>query len=191
MKKRVKSKISCCNFFAKNRRGQIWVETVIYTLIAFAMIGLVLAFAKPEIERIQDKAIIEQSIQVMEDIDIIITELVQGGSGNKRLIELKIKEGVLKIDSGNDKILFELEGKHTYSEPGVEITEGNLKIYTKQQGKLNFVNITRDYSGTYNITYDGTDILKSISKASTPYNILISNNGKDASEKIIIDIEIS
>jgi len=173
------------------KRGQIWVETVIYTLIAFAMIGLVLAFAKPEIERIQDKAIIEQSIQVMEDIDITITELVQGGSGNKRLIELKIKEGVLKIDSGNDKILFELEGKHTYSEPGVEITEGNLKIYTKQQGKLNFVNITRNYSGTYNITYDGTDDLKSISKAPTPYNILISNNGKDASEKIIINIEIS
>jgi uncharacterized protein (UPF0333 family) len=40
-------------FFAKNKRGQIWVETVVYTLIALVMIGLVLAFAKPKIEELQ------------------------------------------------------------------------------------------------------------------------------------------
>ncbi len=175
---------------SNQKKGQIWIETVIYTLIAFAMIGLVLAFAKPKIEEIQDKAIIEQSIDVMKDIDATITEIVQGGSGNKRLIELSIKEGILKIDGKNDMLLFELEGKHTYSEPGVEITEGNLKIYTEQKGKLNFVNITRTYEN-YNITYNEKDSLKSLSKASTSYNLIFSNNGKDDNDKTIIDIGIS
>ena len=38
--------------------GQVWVETVTYTLIAIVMIGLVLSFAKPKIEELQDKTII-------------------------------------------------------------------------------------------------------------------------------------
>ena len=33
-------------------RGQVWVETVVYTLIAFIMIGLVLGVAKPKIEKL-------------------------------------------------------------------------------------------------------------------------------------------
>ena len=30
------------------KEGQVWVETVVYTLIAFVLIGLVLSFAKPK-----------------------------------------------------------------------------------------------------------------------------------------------
>lgn len=197
MKKRVKfktpnentfviSKISCCNFFPKNRRGQVWVETVIYTLVALAMIGLVLTFAKPKIEEIQDKALIEQSIKMIEDIDILIMGIVQGGSGNKRLLEVGIKKGVLKIDGENDKIVFEIEGKH--SEPGVKIEEGNLEIYTEKKGELHLVTITRDYNGIYNITYNGADKLKSITKSSTSYKLLISNEGGDL---IRINIEVN
>ena len=37
------------------KRGQVWVETVIYTLIALALIGTVLAFVKPKVEEMQDK----------------------------------------------------------------------------------------------------------------------------------------
>ncbi len=33
-----------------DKRAQIWIETMIYTLIAFIMLGLVLAYAKPKIE---------------------------------------------------------------------------------------------------------------------------------------------
>ena len=50
------------------KRGQIWVETVIYTLIALVMIGTILAFALPKISEIQDKSTIEQSIIVIKDI---------------------------------------------------------------------------------------------------------------------------
>ena len=87
-----------------NKKGQIWVETVVYTLIAFTLIGLVLTFAKPKIEEIQDKGLIEQSIKVLDDIDLIIKTL--GGSGNQRLIMLGISKGTLNIDGKNDRLFF-------------------------------------------------------------------------------------
>jgi len=190
MKKRVKSEISSGNFFEKNRRGQIWVETVIYTLIAFILIGLVLAFVKPKIEELKDKSILEQSIEMMEDLDIIITEVIQAGAGNKRVIEVAIRKGDLRLDGSNDKLLFEFEGKYVYSEPGENIQQGNLIILTKEVGKIGLVNITRDYSD-YNITYNGEDHLKIISKAATPYNFVISNSGKDGEDKTVIDIKLN
>ncbi len=187
MNKRVKSEISCCNFFKKNHRGQIWVETVIYTLIAFALIGLVLAFAKPKIEEIRDKAIIEQSITVMQDIDSLITDIRTTGS--KRTIDVNIRKGNLRIDGISNKLIFEFEGKYTYNEPGEELQEGALTINTEVIGKTSFVNITRDYSD-YNITFNGEDSSKVISKASTPYNFIISNLGKDSGDKTIINIQL-
>src|SRR3989339_625134 len=98
------------------KRGQVWVETVIYTLIAFVMIGSVLAFVKPKVEEMQDKAIIEQSIGMMEDINTIVLSLVHGGAGNKRKIELGIKKGILMIDGQNNKLIFEIESGNTYTE---------------------------------------------------------------------------
>ena len=49
------------------KNGQVWVETVIYTLIAFSLIAAVLAFVKPKIDELQDKAIIEQSIGMIKE----------------------------------------------------------------------------------------------------------------------------
>ncbi|GAF97569.1 unnamed protein product, partial [marine sediment metagenome] len=147
------------------KRGQVWVETIIYTLIAFVMIGLVLFFATPKIGQVQDKSIIEQTVTVMENIDTTISAI--GVAGNKRLVELKIRKGDLKIDSANDMLIFEMISRHAYSEPGVDIPEGNIIIHTTKKGDLNIVNLTRDYSGLYNITYQLGDELKTITKSAT------------------------
>ena len=99
-----------------NKRGQVWIETVIYTLIAFSLIAAVLAFVKPKIEEIQDNAIIEQSLGLMKDIDSTIREIIQGGSGNKRKLEIAIKKGSLGIDGENDRLVFEIDSRKLYSE---------------------------------------------------------------------------
>lgn len=104
------------NTFSKNYRGQVWIETVIYLLIAFVMMGLVLSYVKPKIEDLRDKAIIEQSLDVINEIDNTISTI--GSTGNKRLIEIGVKKGVFNIDSENDMITFELETKYQYSEFG-------------------------------------------------------------------------
>jgi len=170
------------------KRGQVWIETVIYTLIAFVMIGLVLSFAKPKIEEIQDKAIIEQSIGMLKDINNLVLS-VNKVAGNQRIIEIGIKKGELKIDGINDNIVFEIESRYAYSQPGENVFVGDIIAYTQEKGKFNTVTLTSNYS-KYNITYKGTDNLKTITKSSTPYKITISNIGKDASDKVILDIDI-
>ncbi len=173
------------------KKGQVWVETVIYTLIAFVMIGAVLAFVKPKIEEFQDKAIIDQTLTAVENINSIIISIVQGGEGNKRLVEFGIKKGILKIDGETNKLIFELESKYAYSEPGVDVPVGSAIARTESQGKTNLITITMDYSEKYDITYQNEDILKLINKAATPYKIAISNNGKEnENTKTQIDFKV-
>ncbi len=162
------------------KRGQVWIETVVYTLIAFAILGAILGFAKPKIEKIQDKSIIEQSIGIMKNIDSIIED-VKIVSGNKREIELSIKKGSLNIDAENDQIIFEIESPYDYSEPGITITNGNIEIYNNQVGKINKINATIDYSEKYNLTINDEDRLELLTKSSGSYSLFISNKGKENS----------
>lgn len=171
------------------KRGQVWIETVIYTLIAFVLISTTLAFVKPKIEEMQDKAIIEQSIELIEAIDSQILSIIQGGPGNKRLIEIGLKKGLLEINGKEDKIVFEMESRSTYSEPGLEVNLGNIIVYTEKRGKFNLITLTRNYS-EYNITFQGSDAIKSLSKAATNYKLSVSNKGTDGN-RTIIDFEVN
>ncbi|OGI12484.1 hypothetical protein A3K64_04195 [Candidatus Micrarchaeota archaeon RBG_16_36_9] len=181
MKKRKK-------FFRINNHGQVWIETVIYTLIAFVLIGLVLSFAKPKIEELQDRAIIEQSLSMLKQIDSTI--LTMGEAGNQRILELGIKKGNLKIDAINDDIIFELESKSIYSEPGQNISDGSVRIFTEKRTGYSLVTLTADYSENYNIEFEGKEEVKILSKASTAYKLSILNEGEDISEKIILNMSI-
>lgn len=174
----------------KSTKGQVWVETVIYTLIAFALIGAVLAIAKPKIEEIQDTAIIKQSVGMMEDLNGLILSVVQGGSGNKRKIEIGIKKGGLEIDGIQDTVSYSMEGLSKYSEPGQDISWGSTVIRTDEIGDMYRVSLLNNYSGQYNISFDDRQTLKTLTKSATPYKIFISNNGLDQNNKPIINIEL-
>ena len=178
------------DFSSKNHKGQVWVETVMYTLIALVMIGLVLTFARPKIQELQDKALIDQSVNMLKQIELTILDM-GGYAGNQRVFELGIKKGELKIDSINDKIIFEIESMNTYSEPGKVINDGNLFIYTQTKGDMNIVNLTRDYSSSYNIRFNGGEELEILTTSSVSYRLFLTNNGQDADGKTIIDISIT
>lgn len=172
-----------------NKRGQIWIETVIYTLIALVMIGLVLTYAEPKIEEIQDKSIIEDSMEILESINSILFEIDKGGPGNKRLMQLSVKKGQFIIDAVNNKIIFKIESRHKYTEPGVDVELGNVLAHTQERSKINIVNLTIDYH-KYNMTVSGEKKVETLNRASVPYSLLISNNGKDSEDKLIIDFEL-
>lgn len=168
------------------KRAQVWIETAMYILIATVIIGLVISFVGPKISEMQDKAILENSATMLRDLDNIISSIVQDGAGNVRKIELPLKKGALTINSPSDKIVFEMEGRYAYSEPGKPITQGSLTIYTRQTGNINTVNMTSSYPN-YNITFNGEDQVKSISQASNPYTVYITNQG---GSKPVINFEI-
>ena len=160
-----------------NKKGQVWIETVIYTMIAFVMIGLVLSYAKPAIEEKQDKAILEQSTELMKKIDSTI--LTIGSAGNKRVLDVLIKRGEFKINSTTDSLIFEMESKNIYTEPGISIKDGSLTILTTKKSDYHLVTLNLNYANRWNITYLDEDKDKSISKSSTSYQIAISNKGND------------
>ena len=170
----------------KRKKGQIWVETIIYTLIAFAMIGLALAFVKPRIDEIQDRGIIEQSITLLEDIDDVIKNI--GDPGNQRVIEIGIRKGVLKIDAAGERLIFEIESRSEFIEAGEDYKTGDVLITSKKIGNLNEIILTITYSN-YNLTYDNKHELKQFGRSSTPYKLLISNEGESAG-KIIVNFEL-
>ncbi len=158
------------------KKGQIWVETVIYMLVAFAMIALVLAFIRPKIEELRDKAVIEQSIEIMNGIDNLFSEILI--PGNKRVLEVGIKKGTMVITPSTDTITIEVESSYAYSEPGEPIFIGDLEVLTEEKGKISLVTITRDYSSEYNLTYQNQEVPKSITKSPVPYKLFITNEGK-------------
>ncbi len=173
----------------KNKSGQVWIETVVYTLIAFALIGAALTFIKPKIEEIQDKSLLDQSVEMLQDINSIISSI--GTSGNVRVIDLNIKKGVLKIDPKGDLIIFEMESSSVYSEPGQKRERDNVIILTEQYSGINKVTITTNYSAGYNLTFNGQDDTeKLLNKAPNPYKFSIENKGVDG-DKILINLNIA
>lgn len=177
----------------RNKRGQVWIETVIYTLIALIMIGAVLGWGKPKIEQLQDKAIIEQTIGIFEDIDSQILSAVQGGAGNKRTLEIGLKKGSIAIHAEEDvdAIFYEIETRHTYSEPGEYIHIGNVLARTVKKGEYNDVVLKIDYAGIYDLKFEGTNTQKTITKSSTPHKLTISNDGASATGLPIINMIVN
>jgi len=172
------------------KKGQVWVETVIYTMIAFILIATVLVFVRPKIEEMQDQAIIKQSISLVKDIDLTIISALNGASGTKKLIELNLNKGSLEFNGKNDKIRFELLTPAMYSEPGINISEGNMIIRTEIKGEENLVSIERTYNGSrYNLTVNKMDEIKTLSKGSTSYKVFIENRGS-VQNKSQVNIQI-
>jgi len=160
------------------------VETVVYLLVAFVMIGLVLSFIKPKIEELKDKSITEQSIEILKNIDNSI--LTMGDAGNKRVLDISIRKGSLIIDSNNNSVIFTMDTRYVAGEPGEIIYIGNVQTLTEVSGRNSKITLTRYFGENYNITYDGEKTLKTLNKAPTPYRLSITNNG-ETGNKINMD----
>lgn len=175
--------------FYSGVRGQIWIETVVYTLIAITLIGAVLAFILPRIEEIQDNAVIEQSVGVLEDLNSVILEVVHGGRGNKRIMDIGVKKGELKIRGAQDLISFEIESGYGYSELDKSIKVGNVDVITQRVGsELNRITLSVSYD-EYDLAYAGEDAEKIIGKSPAPYKLSIENKG-EVEGKIVVDMEV-
>ena len=172
------------------RKGQIWVETVIYTLIGLSLIGVVIALVMPKIGEFKDKATIEQTIEVLNLIDSKVNEVLSA-PGNVRYIKLKMRRGELIINGTSDGIIYELAGIDTkYSETNVPIEIGNVNVLTNETGSNYKVTLELNFSN-YNLTYDGADVVEQFSGVSIPYEFIILNNGTSGTDgKIQIDIGV-
>jgi hypothetical protein len=158
-----------------NRKAQIWIETVLYTVIILAIISLVLSFSMPAITKQKEQAIVQQSIDSMKTFDEKIRE-TQRETGNVRILDYTLREGDLYIDGDGNNITLTINDlSNLYSQPGIAINDGNVKIISEEGKKKQTVNIILNYG--FNITYNGQDTTQKFSPAKIPYKFSIENNG--------------
>lgn len=158
----------------QRKKAQVWVETVVYTLIGISIIGVLLAVAKPRVDEIRDKLIIEQTIESFNQIHSKILE-IQDAPGNQRTLGLKLSRGKIIINPDSDEISWEMGSKYEYSQIGSEIELGKLIIMTQQADPYNIRIILR--YPEYNLTlFEGIDNLE-IEESPTPYTLIFQNVG--------------
>jgi type II secretory pathway pseudopilin PulG len=174
----------------KEKKAQVWLETVLYTLIGLALIGVVLGLVYPKINEAKEKVLVEQSINSLSVLDEKINEAIRWGAGNRREAEFSMKKGELYINSTSNEIMFALLGlSKPYSQPGVEISSGRIKIMTISGQKTNSVYLRIPYSA--DITYGQKNEVKKFNAAATPYRFFIENKGEAGASVNIDIVEVS
>lgn len=162
--------------WCSSKRSQIWIETVIYTLIGLAIIGLLISTIMPRVNEMKDKSLIGQSIDSLNTVNSKVMETLTS-AGNTRQVFLSVRRGEYVIDSLNDSIYFILKDtKLRYSEPEEYVSRGDITVLTKEKKDKYDVYLILNYS-YYNITYENKEFNRVLTPASTTYNLLIENNG--------------
>lgn len=172
--------------FLVNKKAQVWIETVIYTLIGLAIMGILLSIIIPSINSKKDEIIIKQSLDILKNIENKMNEVVYYGSGNSREMEIKIKKGQLIFNFNEDYIEFNIESENKYSEIGEEIKDGNVNISTIKNGNLYEVKL-KLFLENINLTFSEDQSEKVFQASESSYYILITNKGSE-NNKIIIEI---
>ncbi len=175
-----------------SKKGQVWIETVIYLLIGLGVIGVLLAFIKPQIDSSVDKNYIEKSIESLNKIDSTINE-ISYVTGNSRSLILALKRGQLKVNSTEDTISLKIEdSKFEYSEIGKEIniTGTRLRVLTSETNARKDVILTLSYSDYFNITINEREETKYVQTSETPYVLILRNNGGNETTPTNIDLTV-
>lgn len=160
-------------------RSQMWISTIIYMLIGLTIISALLIAVKPKIEESRDRFTIKYVINALDSLDSLINE-VNEVIGTKRVFEIKISKGKIKIIPQGDIIEYEIITNFKFSEPNKTLKIGNINLITKEEeGKIR-TRIWINYSeSNINITTmkneEGKNI--TITPSETKYKLWIENIG--------------
>ena len=159
---------------SKNNKSQVWVETVIYTLIGLSVIAIILAVALPQIEKSKDRSIIEQTVVALNTLDGKISEVEQS-PGSVRVIDFSIAKGKLEINAVNESIMYTLEDTRLeLSQIGEEIKLGRIVLKTEKMPARYRITLTMSYSNL-DITNKYGENLKVLQGGAAPYKVGIEN----------------
>ncbi len=175
----------------REKLGQIWIETAIYTLIGLTIIGIVLSIATPQIEKAKERSIISQTADALIELNNEIQKVEQS-AGSVKIITFKITKGKLEIDPENNRTLYTLEDTNLeFSEEGEKVKEGDLYVITNKSGRRFDVSLELLHEGV-NITFNNKKALKTLHAASAPYKLRLENVGdNEFGEPVHIDFSLA
>jgi len=154
----------------QSKKAIVWVSTVLYILISLAIIGIVLAAVQPRINEAKNKAVIEQTIILMHEIDNKIEEVSYAGPGNIRSLDLQLKKGLLKINETNKSIAWELKNSaYQYSEPSIPININKINALTTETPEGYDIKLILKYNQTL------MSEINTLQAAEIPYKIFFEN----------------
>ena len=162
-----------------NNQGDVWVSTVLYTLIGLAIIGSLIAVLQPKISELKDKLVAEQTVQSLNVLDDTMLR-AREATGTRLNYILRLDKGNFIIDGVNESIYWQSDSKYQYSEENkpINLTAGRMQVLTVKSGGLWNINFMIDYRGYgLNITVNGKDDIKPLTPSSMPYSIWITNKG--------------
>jgi len=175
----------------ENKKAQVWIESVIYTVVGLAVIGLLLLVTRPQIAKTQDEFIIQQTMKAFHEIDNKLIEIKQA-TGNRRIVDLQLSKGELLLDGNANKIKWTLRSSgYMYSEPGYETSIGNIDILTTQNVDKYDIQLTLDYSSNVDLSIEKQGIAKLLQPAKNPYKIIIDNLGPNQEGLIQVDMSLT
>jgi type II secretory pathway pseudopilin PulG len=159
-------------------KAQVWVETVVYTLIGLTIMGILLSLTIPQIEKTKDKSIITQTVNAMNLLNAKIQECKET-TGSIRIVNLRVAKGKLEINPSRDLIVYTMENTGLeLSEPGKPIEEAGIVLETQKKGDKYNINLTMNYAKDLAITtQEESEDLKVMQAGTIPYKITIENNG--------------
>ena len=166
-------------------RAQVWIETVIYTLVGLALIGFALSLVLPKINDYRDRGVVESTLTSFDKIDEKLVQVLSA-PGNIRVVDFVLKRGYLTVDSINDQIIFQLNDSTTvFSEPGITAQIGRVNVTTSQNGKKYSVVLVLPVDGDV-VLKDSTEPTKTLAPATIPYKLSFENVGLNSQGKQII-----
>jgi hypothetical protein len=184
---KMKNNQTSYNLF-KNKSGQVWVETTVYTLIGLTIIAILLAIITPQIDKVKDRTIIENTLTALEKINSELLDASQT-TGNVRIVDLRLAKGTLQISPENNAFIYSLENTRLeLSEPGEELKEGNLILKTLKTGSRFKIILSLPYENI-NLTFNQLGANKTLQQGTTPYKLKIENMG-EINSKTNIDLNI-
>jgi hypothetical protein len=162
-----------------NHKGDVWISTVLYTLIGLAMIASLVAIIQPEVSKLKDKFVIEQTAQSLNVLDDTILR-TREATGTRLNYIIRMDKGNFIIDGVNEIIYWQTDSNYQFSEENrtINLTLGNIKGITRPKDGIWNVTLLVDYRGYgINITVNDKDELKTLNPSSLAYSIWITNKG--------------
>jgi len=108
------------------KKSQIWISVIIYTLVALLALILLLNTAIPILTEMKDRAVFSKVKDTMLDLDRHITEIANQGEGSQADVAFEIREGEVRFE--NNQLIWEIETSSRIISPRTSTTIGNLII---------------------------------------------------------------
>ncbi len=107
-------------------KGITMISSVIFLAFIIVAITLVISIGIPILEKMQCAATIDKMKSSFIELDKAIQEVLSGGEGSRRVVDLNIEEGKIYVKDNDDTITWEYTCKHQVLSPRIFKTIGNV-----------------------------------------------------------------